>query len=457
MNESLSPQVPPHSDLAEISTLGALMLNNGAWSKVQEVLQPGDFYHRKHQVLFAALARMLADGQPADVVTVNNFLKSKGHDETVGGLSYLIYLANDTPSAANIISYAQIVRDKSILRQLLTVADAIRASVYAPDAEVKGVISGAETAIFDVSQRHLHGKKGFTRILDVLRDVLSRIEDNYDKPAAGVLGVSSGLSSLDAMTSGFSGGNLIVLAARPAMGKTALAMNMAEAVALSGKPIAVFSMEMQAHELGQRLLSSASGVGLKHIRESWTIQDGDWPNLTVGIKRLGEVPLFIDDTPNLSVGAIKSRCMKLNAEIRDEFSSGLGMIVIDYLQLMGADKDRGQNRNNEIEDMTRGLKRMAKEFDVPVLVLSQLNRELERRPNKRPIQSDLRDSGGIEQDADLVLFLYRDEIYNADSVDKGIAELIIGKHRNGPLGTIRLAFDAYKVRFRELVDVNYYE
>jgi replicative DNA helicase len=366
-------------------------------------------------------------------------------------------LAQDTPSSANIAAYAQIVRDKSVLRQLITVANTIRDMAYSHDTETKAAITQAETAIFDVSQRHLRGKKGFSRLRDVLRDVLSRVEENYDKPSTGVLGVSSGLASLDALTSGFVGGNLIVLAARPAMGKTALAMNMAESAALSGLPVAVFSMEMQAHELGERLLSSASGVGLKSIRESWTIQDNDWPLLTTGIKRLGDAPLFIDDSAGLSVGSIRSRCMKLSTEIRDEFAGGLGMIVIDYLQLMGSDSDRGGNRNNEIEDMTRGLKKLAKEFDIPVLLLSQLNRELERRPNKRPIQSDLRDSGGIEQDAELVLFLYRDEVYHSDSVDKGIAELIIGKQRNGPLGTVRLAFDGHCTRFRELDNSNYYE
>lgn len=457
MNATDAPTQPPHSEQAELSVLGALMLDNSAWVKIQGVLEPGDFYSRKHQVLFSALSRLLSAGSPVDVVTCNEFLKSKGHDETVGGLSYLIMLAKDTPSAANIAAYAQIVRDKSMLRQLIGVADKIKGLAYAYDTEAKKAIAEAETAIFDVSQRNLRGKKGFERLRDVLKQVLDRVEENYNKPACGVLGVSSGLTSLDAFTSGFSGGNLVVLAARPAMGKTALGMNMAESVALSGIPIAVFSLEMQSHELGERLLSSSSGVGLKTIRESWKIEDSMWPLLTTGIKRLGEVPLFIDDSPGLSVGSIRSRCMKLNTEIRDEFPSGIGMIVIDYLQLMGSDVDRAGNRNNEIEDMTRGLKRLAKEFDIPVLVLSQLNRELERRPNKRPIQSDLRDSGGIEQDADVILFLYRDEVYHSDSVDKGIAELIIGKQRNGPLGTVRLVFEADRVRFRELGNEVFYE
>jgi replicative DNA helicase len=457
MNDHSSLPVPPNSAQAELSVLGALMLDNSAWVKVQGVLEAGDFYQRRHQVLFTAINRLMASGSPVDVITTHEFLKSKGHDETVGGLGYLIMLAKDTPSAANISAYAQIVRDKSVLRQLIAASASIRGLAMVADTDAKGAIAKAETAIFDVAQRHLRGKKGFERLRDVLRDVLSRVEENYDKPACGVLGVSSGFTGLDGLTSGFGGGDLVVIAARPAMGKTALCMNIAESVALSGRPVAIFSMEMQAAQLGERLLSSASGVGLKTIRESWTIEDSQWPLLTTGIKRLGDAPLFIDDSPGLSVASIRSRCMKLNTEIRDECEGGIGLIIIDYLQLMGPDLDRGGNRNNEVEDMTRGLKRLAKEFDIPVIVLSQLNRELERRPNKRPIPSDLRDSGGIEQDADLVLFLYRDEIYNSDSQDKGIAELIIGKQRNGPLGTVRLLFDAERVRFRELADAPYYE
>ena len=444
----LHAAAPPHSTEAEAAVLGALMLDNTAWVKVQGFLEAGDFFQRRHQVLFTAVSRLLSQGNPVDVLTTNEYLKSKGHDETVG-LAYLIGLAKDTPSSANIEAYMHIVRDKSVLRQLLTVANGIRDLAMMADADAKGAIAKAETAIFDVAQRHLRGKKGFERLRDVLKQVIDRVDANFDKPVSGVLGVASGFASLDGLTSGFNGGDLIVLAARPAMGKTALCLNIAEAVALSGQTVAIFSMEMQTLQLGERLLSASSGVGLKSIKESWTLHDQQWPLISTGLTRLKDVPLFIDDTPGLSVGGIRSRCMKLNTEIRDECERGIGMIIIDYLQLMGSDTDRGGNRNNEIEDMTRGLKRLAKEFDIPVLVLSQLNRGLESRPNKRPIPSDLRDSGGIEQDADLILFLYRDEVYNQDSQDKGIAELIIGKQRNGPLGTVRLAFDGANVRFRE--------
>jgi len=321
-------QVPPHSELADLSVLGALMLENTAWVKVQGHLEPVDFYQRKHQVLFSALSRLLSEGRPADVITVHDFLKSKGHDETVGGLSYLIMLAKDTPSAANIAAYMQIVKDKSVLRQLLAVGNKLRELAYATDSEAKDAIGQAETAIFDVSHRHLRGKKGFTRLRDVLIDVLSRVEENYDKPATGVLGVSSGLASLDALTSGFVGGNLIVLAARPAMGKTALAMNMAESAALTGMPVAVFSMEMQAHELGERLLSSASGVGLKSIRESWTIQDNEWPLLTTGIKRLKQRARLTRSVAELAVSrSYQDKFTSNNSNITEKILNRI--VIID--------------------------------------------------------------------------------------------------------------------------------
>ncbi|MFA6051545.1 MAG: replicative DNA helicase [Methylobacter sp.] len=440
--------VPPHSIVAEQGVIGGLMLDPTTWVKVQGLLTPGDFYRRDHQLIFKAIAKLHGAGEPIDVITLYEYLKSKWPDDAFGGLSYLGYMAKDTPSAANIAAYAKIVRDKSMLRRLIAVAGSIREMAFAADADAKAVISKAETAIFEMAQQSLRGKKGFTKLRDVLREVLDTIELNVERPSGGVLGISSGFKPLDDKTSGFNGGDLIVLAARPSMGKTALAMNMAESAALDGKAVAVFSMEMQTKQLGQRLLSSASGLGLKMIRESWRIGDSHWPLLTTGVVRIGELPMYIDDSPGLSIGDIRSRCMRLSAEIKDESPEGVGLIVIDYLQLMGSDTDRLGNRNNEIEDITRGLKRLAKDFDIPVIVLSQLNRGLESRPNKRPIPSDLRDSGGIEQDADVILFLYRDEVYSPDSMDKGIAEVIIGKQRNGPLGTVRLLFDGHVVRFR---------
>lgn len=447
-DQQLRVAVPPHSIAAEQSVIGGLMLDPvAAWVKIQGVVTAGDFYRWDHQLIFKAISKLHAAGDPVDVITLYEFLKSKGHEEKTGGLSYLGMMAKDTPSAANIVTYAGIVRGKSALRQLIEVAGMIRELAFAPDADAKTVISQAESAIFEMAQKNLRGKKGFSKLRDVLRDVVEKIEVNFDRPSDGVLGVSSGFKPLDDLTSGFNGGDLIVLAARPAMGKTALAINMAESAALSGKTVAVFSMEMQAEQLGQRMLSSASGLGLKLIRESWRISDNHWPLLTSGLVKISELPLYIDDSPGLSISDIRSRCMRLNSEVKDDSPDGIGLIVIDYLQLMGSDTDRHGNRNNEIEDITRGLKRLAKDFDIPVIVLSQLNRGLESRPNKRPMQSDLRDSGGIEQDADLVMFIYRDEIYNPDSQDKGVAEVIIGKQRNGALGTVRLLFDGSRTRF----------
>lgn len=440
--------VPPQSIAAEQGVIGGLIIDPGAWVKVQGVLSAGDFYRQDHQIIFKAIAKLHGAGDPVDIITLYELLKSRGHEEKVGGLSYLGMMAKDTPSSANISAYAQIVRDKSILRQLIAVAGSIREMAFAPDADAKTVIAKAETAVFEVAQVGLRGKKGFSKLKDVIREVVDRIESNLERPADGVLGVSSGFKPLDDLTSGFNGGDLIVVAARPSMGKTAFAMNMAESVALSGGSVAVFSMEMQTEQLGQRLLSSASGLGLKLIRESWRIFDSHWPLLSMGVAKIGDLPMYIDDSPGLSIGDIRARCMRLNAEIKDDVPAGIGLVVIDYLQLMGSDHDRQGNRNNEIEDITRGLKRMAKEFDIPVVVLSQLNRGLESRPNKRPIPSDLRDSGGIEQDADMILFLYRDEVYSPDTVDKGVAEVIIGKQRNGPLGTVRLLFDGAITRFR---------
>ena len=445
--------VPPYSIAAEQGVIGGLMLDPAAaWAKVQGVVMASDFYRQDHQLIFKAIVKLHAAGDPVDVITLSEFLGSKGYLEKAGGLSYLGMMAKDTPSAANIATYARIVQEKSVLRQLITLSGEIREMAFAPDADAKVVTSKAETLIFTLTQQALRGRNGFLRIKDVLRTVTDKIEATLERPADGVLGVSSGFKPLDDMTSGFNGGDLIVLAARPAMGKSALMMNIAESVALSGKTVAVFSMEMQAEQLGQRLLSSASNLPLKLIREGWRIGDNDWPRLTAGIVKVGDLSLYIDDSPGLSIGEIRSRCMKLNSEIKDDAPDGIGLIVIDYLQLMGSDTDRQGNRNNEIEDITRGLKRLAKDFNIPVMVLSQLNRGLESRPNKRPMQSDLRDSGGIEQDADLVLFIYRDEVYNPDSLDKGVAEVIIGKQRNGALGTIRLLFDGALTRFRAFAE-----
>jgi replicative DNA helicase len=443
--------VPPYSAMAEASVIGGLMLDyKSAWPAVSGLLRTEDFYLRQHQILFYTIGWLIKHERPVDVVTVYERVVEKGHEETVGGIQFIGTLAKDTPSAANIKFYAEIVRDKSTLRQVIQLSAEIGQMAREKDADAKQTVAKAEKLIFEMAQRDLRGKKGFVSLPEVMRKVVDKLEANFERPAAGVLGISSGFAELDGYTSGFNGGDLIIVAARPSMGKSTFMMDIADAAASTGKPVAVFSLEMPDEQLGQRMLASASGVGLKRIREAWTIQEGDWPRFTTGLQKLNGMSMYIDDSAGMTASEVRSRCMKLNMEIREDHPDGIGMILIDYLQLMGTDQDRAGNRNNEIEDMTRGLKRLAKELNIPVVVLSQLNRNLESRPNKRPLMSDLRDSGGIEQDADMILFLYRDEVYNKESADVGIAEVIIGKQRNGPLGTVRLQFDGACTRFRSL-------
>lgn len=441
--------VPPHSLAAEQSVLGGVLLDNSAWPAVQAVLRFSDFYTKPHQVLFRALAAMLADGQAVDVLTVHEFLISKGHAETVGGLAYIGQLARDTPSVANIGSYAAIVKDKSIARQVLVQGRALMDQALAGALSARELVALVEQSAVDLGRQLSRGERGLVSCREVMGEVLERMEAAFDRDGQ-LAGAACGFKDLDQLTSGFGGGDLVVIAARPSMGKTAFVLNIAEHLAKSGQVVAFFSMEMQAWQIGQRLLSSVSHVSLKRVRESWRLGDDEWARITAGCQRVMDDPLYVDDTPGLTVSAVRSRCVQLMAELRESHPAGLGAICIDYLQLMGSDRDRGANRNAEIEDITRSLKRFAKELNIPILLLSQLNRELERRPNKRPVSADLRDSGSIEQDADVVLMLYRDEVYNEDTPDKDIAEVIVCKQRNGPLGTIRLAFDGEHTRFRDL-------
>lgn len=446
--------VPPNSPMAEQGVIGGLLLDNKAWPKVAGLLRFSDFYQKRHQTIFHAISKLLAAGDPADVITVHDLLESKGKSEEVGGLPYLGLMARDTPSVANIGSYAQIVRDKATLRDMILLSREIGEMAFAADADAKTALAKAEKAVFELAQRDLRGKKGFSRLRDVLREVLDRVEADYNAPR-GVLGISSGFGELDELTTGFNAGDFIILAGRPGMGKSTLGVNIAEAAAQAGKPVALFSLEMPEIQLGQRILSSNSHVPLRRVRESWRLTDADWPLLSAGLQKITDWPLYVDETPGLSLSELRARVMKLNLEITDDYPAGVGMVVIDYLQLMTPEIEG--NRNSQIEEITRGMKRMAKEFGIPVIALSQLNRSLENRPNKRPQMSDLRDSGGIEQDADMVLFVYRDEVYNKDSLDAGIAEVIVGKQRNGPLGTARLGFDGRNVRFRSLMESERYD
>lgn len=452
--QDVSIPVPPQNLQAEESVIGGCLIDPNAFGRICGLLSVDDFYSHTNKIIFNAIAALNAAGSAVDVLLVDEYLKSKGLSEKVGGLGYLASVARDTPSAANILHYAGLVRKKAIRRAIVETARMMHESAMDDTGDdVDSIISAAENQIFALGQQGLRGKQGFVRIREALHAVVDEMESNFEAPPSnGVRGLASGFDELDALTSGFGKGDLILLAARPSMGKTALAMNIAEHVALTlGKPVAIFSMEMQKESIAQRCLSSVSGTHLRKIREAWHLRDDDWSLLSAGIARLSKSPLFVDETAALKIGELRSRALRLASELSDEYPDGLSLVVVDYIQLMNVDQHNADNRNGQIEVISRGLKQLAKELGCPVLALSQLNRNLENRPNKRPVMSDLRDSGSLEQDADLILFPYRDEVYNKESVDIGTAELIIGKQRNGPLGTARLLFDGACVRFRNAV------
>ncbi len=439
-----SLKVPPHSLEAEQAVLGGLMVDNNAWERVADQVREDDFYRHDHQLIFRALAT-LADGQqPMDVVTVSEWLKAANLLEDAGGLAYLGGLAADTPSAANIQAYAEIVRERSVLRQLIQAGTRVASSAFQPDGRnSKELLDEAERAIFEIAETSGRFRKGFVGVRDVLPTVVERI-DVLSRQDGTITGLATGFQDFDEMTSGLQPSDLVIVAARPSMGKTTFAMNLAEHAALKGgEPVAVFSMEMPSDALAMRMLSSLGRVELQKIRTG-KLDDEDWPRLTSTMSLLSEARLFIDDSAGLSPQEMRARARRLKRE------HGLGLIVVDYLQLMQIPGFK-ENRTGEISEISRGLKSMAKELDVPVVALSQLNRSLEQRPNKRPVMSDLRESGAIEQDADVIVFIYRDEVYNEDSPDKGSAEIIIGKQRNGPIGTCRLTFLGKYTRFENYI------
>lgn len=437
-------KVPPNSIQAEQSVLGGLMLDNQTWDVVADKVTEVDFYRKDHRLIFKTIAQLADKQEPFDVITLSEALSSRGELQTVGGLTYLGMLVKDTPSAANIDAYADIVRDRSVLRQLIHVGTEIANSAFHPDGrETAELLENAERQVFKIAEQRQQGQTGFVPVKSILVHAVNKIETLFEQEGA-ITGVSTGFIDLDNMTSGLQPADLVIVAGRPSMGKTTIAMNMAESVAIeSKKVVAVFSMEMPADSLVMRMLSSLGGIEQNKVR-SGKLEDEDWPRLTSAMSLLGEAKMFIDDTPALSPTEVRSRARRL---MRDQ--GQLGLIVIDYLQLMQSPAS-GDNRVQQISDISRGLKSLAKELNVPVIALSQLNRNLEQRPNKRPLMSDLRESGGIEQDADLILFVYRDEVYNRDSPDVGIAEAIIGKQRNGPIGVVRLSFQGQYTRFQNL-------
>ena len=443
-------KVPPHSIEAEQSVLGSLMLDNESWEKTADLLVEHDFYRRDHQLIFRAIADLFEQSQPVDVITLAEYHDKRGELEKVGELAYLGMLARNTPSSANIIAYASIVRERSILRQLIAVGTAISNVAFNPEGKSsEEMLDLAEGQVFEIAEKGAKRSGGFIQVKEVLSRVVDRIDTLFEQDSP-ITGLSTGFNDFDEQTSGMQPADLVIVAGRPSMGKTTFAMNLAEHAAIKSKvPVAVFSMEMPADALAMRMLSSLGQIDQHRLRTG-RLNDDDWPRLTSAIALLNEAPLFIDDTPALTVTELRARARRLKRE------HGLSMIVIDYIQLMqGSSRSSNENRATEISEISRSLKALAKELEVPVVALSQLNRSLEQRPNKRPIMSDLRESGAIEQDADLIVFIYRDEVYNEDSAEKGKAEIIISKQRNGPIGTVALTFQGKYTRFENFAFNNY--
>ena len=443
-------KVPPHSIEAEQSVLGSLMLDNESWEKTADLLVEHDFYRRDHQLIFRAIADLFEQSQPVDVITLAEYHDKRGELDKVGELAYLGMLARNTPSSANIIAYASIVRERSILRQLIAVGTAISNVAFSPEGKSsEEMLDLAEGQVFEIAEKGAKRSGGFIQVKEVLSRVVDRIDTLFEQDSP-ITGLSTGFNDFDEQTSGMQPADLVIVAGRPSMGKTTFAMNLAEHAAIKSKvPVAVFSMEMPADALAMRMLSSLGQIDQHRLRTG-RLNDDDWPRLTSAIALLNEAPLFIDDTPALTVTELRARARRLKRE------HGLSMIVIDYIQLMqGSSRSSNENRATEISEISRSLKALAKELEVPVVALSQLNRSLEQRPNKRPIMSDLRESGAIEQDADLIVFIYRDEVYNEDSAEKGKAEIIISKQRNGPIGTVRITFQGKYTRFENFAFNNY--
>ena len=446
-----SLKVPPHSVEAEQSVLGGLLLENEALDKVADLLSPEDFYRHDHRVIYEHISRLIEHSKPADIVTVAEALENNAKLAGVGGIAYLGALAQNTPSAANIRRYAEIVRERSVMRMLVEVGSNIADSAFSPQGKSAAqLLDEAEARIFEIAEGGQRSSQGFVDIKVLLPQVADRIDQLFQRDnASDVTGIATGFADLDSMTSGLQPGDLVIVAGRPSMGKTAFSINMAENVALDTKlPVAIFSMEMGATQLAMRMIGSVGRLD-QHRMRTGRLEDEDWVRLTTALGKLNDAPIFIDESAGLNALELRARARRLHRQ-----AGKLGLIVVDYLQLMSATR-QGENRATEISEISRALKSLAKELDVPVVALSQLNRGLEQRPNKRPVMSDLRESGAIEQDADVILFIYRDEVYNPDSSDKGTAEIIIGKQRNGPIGTVRLTFIGEHTRFENFAGNSY--
>ncbi|MGI1669251.1 MAG: replicative DNA helicase [Neptuniibacter sp.] len=437
-------KAPPHSLEAEQSVLGGLMLDNNAWDTVSEIVVEDNFYRQEHRKIFRTMIKLVNDGNPIDVVTLSEELDRTAELETAGGLDYLVELAKNTPSASNIRAYSEIVRDRALLRQMIAAANEIADNAFHPDGRSsEDVLNDAEQKIFSIAENRPN-QGGPEGVNVLLKKAVDRIDTLFNSDG-DLTGVTTGFDDLDQKTAGLQPSDLIIVAARPSMGKTTFAMNLVEnALMATDKPVLVFSLEMPADQLVTRMLSSLGRIDQTRVRTGM-LEEEDWPKLTTAVNMMRDKPLFIDDQAGISPNEMRTRARRIVREHGD-----LAMIMVDYLQLMQMKGSGIESRTQEISEISRSLKALAKELKCPVVALSQLNRSLEQRPNKRPVNSDLRESGAIEQDADVIMFIYRDEVYNEDSEHKGVAEIIIGKQRNGPIGTSRLAFIGKYTKFENL-------
>ena len=429
-------RVPPHSVEAEQSVLGGLLLDNSAWDRVGDLLGESDFYRYEHRMIFTAMAALVNVTKPADVITVFEQLQSHGKGEECGGLAYLNALAQSVPSAANVRRYAEIVRERSVLRKLVAASDEIATQAFNPQGRpVSQILDDAESKIFRIGEEGSKSRQGFQNMDQLVVQLIDRVNELHENGAEEVTGVRTGFYDLDRMTAGLQAGDLIVLAARPSMGKTALALNIAEHVAVKeGLPVVVFSMEMGAAQLALRMVGSLGRIDQQHLRTG-ALRDDEWGRLSEAVEKLQKVSVFIDESGSLTPSELRARARRQARQCGQ-----LGLIVVDYLQLMTGSDSSDENRATVIGEISRGLKGLAKELKCPVIALSQLNRGVESRTDKRPMMSDLRESGAIEQDADVIMFIYRDDYYNKESKEMGVAEINISKQRNGPTGTFKLTF-----------------
>jgi replicative DNA helicase len=439
--------VPPHDLDAERAVIGAMLVSEAAVSVVGETLTAEDFYSETHRVLYGAMMRLYAKGEPIDQLTLSDELRSVGEFDRVGGRQYVFRLVESVPTAANAARYAEIVRGKALLRAVIDAGDRIQQEAFAEPEDVTQALDAAEQLIYGVSNRQL--KVHLAPVSELAPSTLEMIQRLYEQEGE-VTGVESGFEDLDRMTTGFHKSDLVILAARPAMGKTALALNAIwHAAGIKGLPVAIFSLEMSKEQLVQRLISQVTRIRTQDLR-SGNVGAEDWPKLVRGVAEVARAPVWIDDTAGITLMEMRAKVRRLASRLNAQNEAPLSLVVVDYLQLMIGQRARAENRQQEIAEISRGLKVLARDLNIPVVAVAQLSRAVEQRHDKRPLLSDLRDSGSIEQDADMVMFLYRDEYYNPDSDDKGIAEIIIGKHRNGPTGKVQLAWLEQYTKFASL-------